>query len=135
MLDHLVELQRQVCSARAKAGMPWYELKVAREVEAGRLIADKDNLRNFEEELNESWDDLPIRMTTDETSEYLQMSDDWPVLIEDIDPDESVLVFPEMTLYAQIEEISYAAKQAGISCKTAEVPKAPVRPVRKLEFI
>lgn len=133
MLERLVELQRMVCRALKDAGKPWYETRTFRGIPEGRLIALVDSLSNLEFSIfaADGWDCVTILMTTDDTTSNLEMTTGYPMLDStSIGPDDEVLVFPEMTLYAQIEPTT--AKDVQAQPKVAEVPK---RPARKLEFI
>lgn len=132
MLERLVELQRMVCRALKDAGKPWYKTRASRNVPEGRLIARASSLSNLESSISaaDGWDHVAIWMTTDDTTENLVMETSYPRLDGAIESDDEVLVFPEMTLYAQIEPTT--AKDVQAQPKVAEVPK---RPARKLEFI
>ena len=132
MLERIVELQRMVCHELDSKGRRWYEHGTAFSVAEGRLVTKKACFAELEANLStgNGWKDIPIWMTTDDSTEYLAMNTSYPVLEEEFSPSEEIVVLPAMTLYVQYQPAPSKAVQP--SAEVTEVPKP--RP-RKLEFI
>lgn len=131
MLSRLVELQRQHCAALANRGETWYDKKQACNVPEGWLVVSMDDYKLLVEGLHFSpfgWDAVEFYMTTDDTCEYLVMSESCPSVECPFDPDDLIIA---LRPFVPVLPTDGNAKAATEVPKAASIPK----PARKIEFL